>query len=1477
MERSGEEITPDTEELSGNSRLLKAAVQDVRETLKSAARLPEIRTCSGEVTKRAYAAAEAYLSATHDVFEKNSFLAYVSGVEEETPLEIAEVWGLKAMLQLVLLNEVTALARQTMRKEQPLTGVEETKGAPSVQLSSLIRSLRTISDLDWGEVFEKLSVVERTLHKDPLGTYPVMDSESRDLYRKAIEQLAARSEASEVEIAQAAVTLAQTAKIEWDSEARMKERRQHVGFYLVGRGRALLERQIGFRPALSTRIECAALAWPEIFYLVGIELLTFAAMAFVLGGVFTRVPLIIGLVLILLPAIEAAVGVMNQLVSFILPPRVLPKLDFSTGIPAEHATLVVVPTQLLDETYVARMVRELEIRYLANRDPNLHFALLTDLPDSLQPFEDRNDELVGVCSNQIEGLNSKYAGDGRGTFFLFHRRRVFNPSEGAWMGWERKRGKLLDLNNLLRGNFGSFSVIIGDLSVLPRLKYVITLDSDTQLPRDSARRLVATLAHPLNRAVIDPRTNIVIEGYGIIQPKVGISVHAASRSILASIYSGQTGFDPYSRACSDVYQDLFGEGIFTGKGIYEIDVFQRVLGERFPCNAILSHDLIEGVHARTALATDVEVIDDYPSHFSAYSRRKHRWVRGDWQIIRWLLPRVPDLNGNLVPNPLSLISRWKILDNLRRSVIEIATLGLLLGAWFFEPGSPMRWTAGTLVLILLPAYMQILLGTLRAFRSEYIFGALRETLETFIAYQVSVFFLLAFLPHQTLVLLDAIIRTLIRLTVTKRKLLEWETAAEAERRTRRTRVDAYLSWIPWFSLSICLILALFRPGALVVAAPFLILWACSGQLSRWLTGPVRPRKEALSLRNQDFLRAVGLWTWRYFREHACESRHGLVPDNVQEIPPRVAERISPTNLGLLLNSQLAALELGYLTLPEFVRDVERTLTTAKRLARHRGHFLNWYDTQTLEPLEPLFVSTADSGNLATCLWTLKQGCLRLSQQAPFGPALWRGISDHLNYLAQLGGTAQIPRHASHRVRQLCAWSDVLGEHGSAWVRALPALEQSIREIERECGLNLETAGEFGWWISETMERIKSARAVITEFTPWLAPEYSALSSLLRINIEERYTSPTLESIPSILADLDGDLGKLEPQGPAASQDAVSAQTAALHRALPICMAEVEGLTRKLRALAEAADSLVREMDFRALCNHDRRLLAIGLNVRTGRLETSCYDLLASEARAAYFVAIAKGDIPTKTWLNLGRAHVAWAGERVLLSWAGTMFEYLMPTLWMKDFPRTVLDQGGRSAVSCHQRWAAILGVPWGISEAAYSVTDEDGNYQYRSFGVPAMALRRTPPDDLVIAPYATFLALAIDPAAAVRNLLHMKDLNWLGPLGFYESVDFAPSRQEAGCTHKIVPMWMAHHQGMSLCAICNLLRDGVLQELFHNEPAVAATELLLHERLSRTIRVEPGEPMPAFRQGMRRNLEGVQRMVSERLLSAEGLEGRGSL
>ena len=710
----------------------------------------------------------------------------------------------------------------------------------------------------------------------------------------------------------------------------------------------------------------------------------------------------------LLCSSQLAVALMNWLSTFLVKPRLLPRLDYSDGIALECQTMVVVPTMLTSPGAVARLVETLEIHYLANRDQHLYFALLTDFQDAPEETRPEDKSLLRLARAGVEMLNAKYQSDRPNIFFLFHRPRRWNAVEGLWMGYERKRGKLTEFNALLRGGSSEcFSQIVGDTSILPAIKFVITLDTDTQLPRDAARQLAGTMAHPLNRPQFDPVKGVVTEGYGILQPRVGVSLPSAARSWFAKLFAGDVGIDPYTRAVSDVYQDVFQEGSFIGKGIYDVDAFQQAVAGRFPENTVLSHDLIESCHARSALVSDVELYEEYPSRYNTDINRRHRWIRGDWQIAQWLLPRVPGPDARRIANPLSGLSQWKILDNLRRSLVPAALLLLLLGNWMLLPGLGATGPLLVLTIITLPA---LLSATVELFRKprEMSLALHLHGLVGSVGRQLGQALLtLVFLPYDAFISLDAISRTLVRLLFTHKRLLEWQTASDAERTTRTGPAGFYATmWIaPVVALAGGSFLALMQPSELPLAAPFLGLWLASPWIAWRISQPIGPSAAPeLKPKQLAFLRRTARKTWRYFETFVTAQEHWLPPDNFQEEPvPVLASRTSPTNMGLALLANLAAWDFGYLSVGQLVRRTQDALGAMQRLERHRGHFFNWYDTRTLKPLLPLYVSSVDSGNLAGHLLTLGPGLAEFQAQPILAPQVFAGLSDTVGILRELTG------------------------------------------------------------------------------------------------------------------------------------------------------------------------------------------------------------------------------------------------------------------------------------------------------------------------------------------------------------------------------------------------------------------------------------------------------------------------------------------
>ncbi|MGC2258883.1 MAG: glucoamylase family protein [Candidatus Sulfotelmatobacter sp.] len=1391
--------------------LLSGELGETCATFSEPHKLPQVRTAHGTIIPRVAALAEDYLAAVGYQFSQESFASYIQAFQQVTVLKMAEIWMLVPVMKLVLMEHIAELGRRLL---------EDPSGSYAVR--DAIRGLQDIKQTPWKDVTEPLILFDRVLRDDPAGAYSRMDYETREQYRQQVVKIADRSDCSEMRVASEVLALAREAQAHPHSDPRVTLRDSHVGSYLVAEGMGVLRQRTGFHPPFTQRLRTFLLQHPDELYLPGIAALTFAIVS---GVVLLLTPpttslwlVLLAILAVLLPGSQSAVQIMNYLATLLLPAQTLPKLDFSEGIPNDCVTLVAIPTVLMNEKQVRRLVDDLEVRYLGNQDANIHYALLSDLPDS--PFEPREDNiLVDLAADLVRRLNEKYAGEGMGSFFLFHRHRVYNPRERLWMGWERKRGKLMDLNNLLRDKFDSFPVKVGNLSTLPNIRFVITLDSDTELPRGSAARMAGTLAHPLNQAIIDPDKGIVVAGYGILQPRVGVSVQSSARSRLASIYSGQTGFDIYTHATSDVYQDLYGEGIFVGKGIYEVDTLQRVLARRFPRNALLSHDLVEGAYARAGLVSDIEVIEDYPSHYSAHNRRKHRWMRGDWQIAGWLLPLVPEESGRRVPNPLSVVSRWKILDNLRRSLVEPATFALFLLGWLCLPGKAGAWTAATVIILFLPALCQFAFEFMKATTLGKN-ATVRDAFNSFLNASIANILTITFLAHQALLSLDAVVRTMVRRLITRQRLLQWETAAEAELAgDKRTTLDIYLNWTPLLAVGVFLLVWLVRRGALAAALPILLLWAISKPMSVWLNRPPRaPRKET-SDRDYWLLHEAALRTWRYFDEFSTEEHHWLIPDNVREENTKVAARISTTNLGLLLNSRQVACGFGYLTVPEFAQQTLRTLETVLKLPRHRGHLLNWYDTRTLAPLTPAVVSSVDNGNLIASLWTLQQGSLDLLKRRLFPRDLAQGLLDHFYVLSGLG--------ALPRKKFLMMETALKQRDGLQYLLDIP--DADIKDLQHPDATAKESSkqSDVVWWQEKAKERIRQACRAAQVYAPWMLPEYAAVKNDPAVFPHGNKT-PALEQMPLFIDRLALQLGAAIHSKGAGAPNKVYSELLDL---LPEVRSRTVRLIEDLQTIADQAGALADEMDFSFMLNPGRKLLSVAYEVEKERNHPACYDLLASEARIAYFVAIAKDDIPQESWFQLGRPPMVDEGVPGLLSWTGTMFEYLMPALWMRLYPNTLLERSAEVAVRAQRVYAARRKVPWGISESASATMDAEGNYFYFAFGVPQLAIHKPEQEGPVISPYSTFLALDVEPAAAMRNLRGMQRKQCLGSYGFYESLDYSKSRRRSHSRGlEIVRCWMAHHQGMSLLAMANFLHDEVVQDWFHSHPRVQATELLLQEK-----------------------------------------------
>ena len=1376
---AGSDVGPAGEWLLDNFYVVQEHIREVHESLPRGyyRELPELASGPLAGYPRVYELAITLISHTEGRVDLDLLTLFVAAYQQVSPLSMGELWAVPAMLRLGCLESVRRMTLRTVQRleeveaadrwvtriqdavadgprtlrttldefvasppaltpvlvarllqqlrplrgaNSPLVRLEqwlaeeamsaEDAAARSTQrlaltqlmMANSITSLRTITHVDWRAFVESLSATEAVLRNDPAGYYSRMTFATRDEYRHVVERIAKRTATEETTVARLAVSLAAEAQA-----AGREERHAHVGDYLIGEGLARLESATGYRPGLREALLRTVRSHPNAVLLGGILLGTAAALGAVrwLAGPDARLEWTLVTVLVLGPAIDIAVNAVNQLVTAFLPPRVLPKLDFDAphGIPPERRTAVVVPTLLGSVESVHEALDHLEVQFLANRDRRLHFALLGDFPDADRESMPGDEAVLRAAIAGIEALNDRHAPDRRDAFHFLHRPRRWNEQQGVWMGWERKRGKLGEFNAFVRGGAISYLATAGRIERLRDVRYVITLDADTVLPPGAARLLVGTLAHPLNVASYDPQSARVTKGYGIVQPRVGVSLPSAHRSRFAAIHSGHPGVDPYTTAVSDVYQDLYGEGTYTGKGIYDVDAFEEATHGRFAENTLLSHDLIEGSYARAGLATDIVVYDDYPAQYLSYTRRKHRWIRGDWQLLRWLLPVVPGPQGP-ERNRLSMLSRWRILDNLRRSTVELTQLALLIAGWTVLPGSALRWTLLGLGAIAAPWVLALLLAVVRppidrSWKAYYL-AVGHDAVVSVQQFVIAV----AFLPNQAWISLTAIGQTLWRLAVTRRRLLEWQSASTVERSVSSSARGVLTAM--WSAPAITILIlagvslhiqwdvtsAPALRSLTLAALPLCALWLASPAIAYALGRPPRIASRQLSEGARLELLRYATLHWAYFDRFVNATTHWLAPDNYQDDPsPVVAMRTSPTNIGLQLLATVSAYDLRLIDAANLAARLERTFATLATLRRFRGHFYNWYDLHDLRVLEPPYVSTVDSGNLAGHLIAVRQACLTIPLETEVSPAL---------------------------------------------------------------------AG-------------------------------------------------------------------------------------------------------RLAALADRALEMVMAMDFRFLFDDGRKLFAIGYHESSHTLDASYYDLLASEARLASFIAVAKHDAPVDHWFHLDRTLTRTAGASALVSWSGSMFEYLMPALVMRTLPFTILDQSHRGAVERQIEFGGERNVPWGVSESAYNLRDRHLTYQYRAFGVPDLALKRGLGRDLVIAPYASALAAMVDPERALSNLQTLESMGALGPYGFRDALDY--TRPHPGQRFALVHNYMAHHVGMSLVALTNALTHDVWHRRFHAEPLVKGMELLLHERVPRrlvlqdvqTSRADEALPDPAVEYPVVRDLTTV--------------------
>lgn len=1461
----------------------------------------ELPIIAGTRTPRIYAVASALLAEGALRESGELEVDFLCAYQEITPLTMGELWAVPIMLRYRLVEQLAyAAARLTTQtgilpahaEDVLLVGHEAAAVDDDERAADAIVRLRQVNNVDWQRFFENVSLVHQTLCQDPAGVYSQMTNGSRNRYRGEIELLARYCRHAEHEIATRLVDLAQTGAQEPGGSNTGVVRTRHVGYYLVGRGRPLFEAELQCRFTGSQRLRRWVYAHPTLVYLGGIGITTLLLVGLAVGIALAvdsrwwQVLLVVGLGLI--PALMVAVTWVNWLLTQYLPPRKLPKLLLDEGVPIDASSMVVIPALINRPEDVDDLLGQLEVHYQRNLDPqgNVLFGLLTDFGDAAEEHLPGDDDLLAYARDALAALNAKYP---QQPFYLFHRKRLWNPAEGVWMGWERKRGKLHEFNRLLRLpgltsgtahpplDDTSFIVAEGDLARLPLIRYVITLDADTVLPRDAARRLIGTLAHPLNQAEFDPATGRVVAGYTVLQPRTEINATSANRSIFTQVFAGEAGIDLYTLAVSDIYQDLFGAGIYVGKGIYDVDAFERSLDGRVPENALLSHDLFEGIQGRAGLANDILLFEDYPPNYLVKVRRSHRWVRGDWQLLPWLGTRVPAAQGT-IPNPLSLIDRWKIFDNLMRSLLAPMLLLWFAAAWTVLPGPAWVWTLLGVLVPGFPALTSLLSTLLNSVGNPQGLTAVRRLWKDLVRWLLQ----LAFLPYEAVIDAHAILVTLYRLLVTRRHLLEWTTAAHTARLLgEHVSVETMLQqMLPsiYVLIPILVVTVWFRPEASLVAAPLWLLWGLAAPISYQLNRPTNPPAYVPTPTEEAELRKLARRTWLFYEQYVGPEDHWLPPDHFQESPKGVvAHRTSPTNIGLYLLSVLGAHDLGYVSTVNLMLRLRSAFDSLNEIEQYRGHLVNWFDTRDFSTLLPAYVSTVDSGNLAAALIALKEGCLALPHQPLLRPELWQGLLDALSIFEEtvnqvadaatsddLSADEGMPTAAEARATlldEIHHWQAAFAVAPATPRAGLALLTRFTQEarprLDHALIAFVETHG-FGL-DSERLHTLRTYAAMIPrqltniqyEFDllgPWPAlidqPPHLLTRADLPAQVVEAWTlvqqslpdQPTLAQAAASVSIQEHlrQLGRALAEAGAGEQgEFAEAQQWCQEMAQQLAHAQTmaQELVTSLTTLAEDAVEMVAKMDFAFLYDTRRQLFHIGYNITAGHFDANYYDLLASEARLASLVAIAKREIPQRHWLKLGRPFTTIGDRHVLLSWSGTMFEYLMPLLLTRSYPGTLLDDSCHTVVEVQRRYGERHGVPWGISESGFYQFDSAMNYQYRAFGTPRLGLKRGLEEDLVIAPYASMMAVGLAPDAVLRNLDRLQAEGIQGRYGLYEAVDYTQPRLREGEERGVVRAYMAHHQGMILLALANYLQGDRMVERFHADPTIQGVDLLLQEQI----------------------------------------------
>lgn len=1252
--------------------------------------------------------------------------------------------------------------------------------AAIARISGAMSSLRMLAKLYFEPVFESISAVHRYLSQD--ADYMAMDFDSREYYRRAVADIAQTLKMPEPSVAREAINMAARAGA-------------HVGYFLIGSRTKELYQYLGNMP-FKIKAKQFFKRHMLLFYAGGAAVSALVSAALLCISLFFMFPPLVGIlgfIVSLVPVYTVAIAINNRIFTLIGKPAFIPKMEFKQGIPESCTTVVVVPALITDAKSGCELLGKMEVYWAANQQDNIYFVLLSDFKEDKNEIAAGDEEAIETIEATTLRLNERY---GKALFFYAQRKRTLNSKTGRYGGFERKRGALLDFCELLRGDTSGFVHVTKGLP--SSVKYVITLDCDTELARDAAVKMVGAMEHPLCRPVIDERSGIVTEGYGIMQPRIGVDVISAAQTRFSLVYAGKGGLDTYASAVSDIYQDGFGTAIFAGKGIFNLHVYLRVLKDAFPDNSILSHDLLEGSYLRCALLSDVVLMDGCPSRYTAWARRQHRWIRGDWQLIPWLYPTVRT-NKGWRRNPLTALAKYQIFDNIRRSLsVPLSFVVILLSQTAFYKSAFFWLIAGLMPLFIdsildFATRMSVLMrNTGKGTTVKDIWHETKTMFE-------QAFYKFAFLPYETYMTLDAAVRSVIRMSITRKNLLEWETAAEGEKNVQ-SGVAYYwkrMIWAPLLAAALYGLSIAFTHSFSIVTFSVFGVWFFAPSIAHAIS---RRRKTKMQKPNEqqiEYLEDIALKTWRFFDDFSLEDEYFWMPDNFQQSPGRgVAKRTSPTNVAFSIAAVICAYYMGFVTLPEILKRLETCVSGIWKAEKWHGHLYNWYDITNLEPLEPRYISSVDSGNLACYLITADAALSDMLKQ-PFVSFFEQGL--------------KVITRESGRKSEYAIGADIFKA-----ISTLDMLADENASLRDYCGKMRVYIGRYAPWAK-----------VLWDFPSDKLHIYNEHIQGLRERLQEISPLGYIETFHSLLELLSGIVQTAKRE----KDNDVLAFVSRMETALGEGYITIRRFCMRIDRLCRRMATIVEQMDFTKLYDEEKALFSIGFDYRNGVLNDSHYDLLATEARAASFIAIAKGDVPEKHWFRLSRPLTIAGDGRVLLSWGGTMFEYLMPLILQKSYDNTLLSETYKSVVDMQISYGELRRLPWGVSESGYYAFDLDLNYQYKAFGVPGLGLKSGLVRELVVAPYASCLALQVNPRAAIANLQRLQKLGASGRYGFFEAIDYTPARLNKGRNKHIIKSYMAHHQGMILASILNCIKDGKMQELFHSNTSVKATEMLLKEKV----------------------------------------------